>query len=157
MAFFRTNMRPAKFFIVALFVCTTCCSRGVIFKWDRPHIDSLPLPIKSSATCSFRQALAATMDNDQVRYSRGAENEADTVAFSDLDTDTPKMVANLGQSSLRVASRARGVVGLVNTPNAAAGTIEVYMIFTESGVVVRTAQYRLLGTPFATMEMGFCH
>jgi len=156
-------MRPTKLLALALLATITSCSRdGALFRWDRPHVAFERLPIRDSTTCRFRQALIAQMDkagsddHQQVRYYPGNEDEADTVAFADLNTDTPKIVANGGQGPLQVLYRHDRVIGLMN-PLSFHSEIEIFTIFLDSGVVLHSVQHELGRMPSGVMEMGFCN
>jgi hypothetical protein len=71
---------------------------------------------------------AGSDNHQQVRYYGGKEDEADTVAFADLNTDAPKIVANGGQGPLQVLYRHDRVIGLMN-PLSFHSEIEIFTIF----------------------------
>ena len=159
---YTVPMRSA-FLAVALLASTTSCSvDGAFFRWDRPHFAFGHLPIRDSATCRFKQSMLARMDkgssdnHQQVEYYKGKEDEADTVAFADLDTDTPKIVANNGQGPLQLLYRHDRAIGLIN-PLSYHSEIEIFTIFLDSGVILHSVQHEMLGTPSGVMEMGFCN
>jgi hypothetical protein len=96
-----------------------------LFVWNRP-IYPLPmkLPITQSATCRFKKGLAVSFERlktdepnapERVYYSASDENEADTVAFLDLDTNAPKVQSNGGQASLKVLYKDGQMLTLINT------------------------------------------
>jgi hypothetical protein len=90
-----------------------------------------------------------------VKYYKSKEDEADTLVFSDLDTDSPKVVANNGQGPLQLQYRHDRAIGLMN-PLSYHPEIEIFTIFTDSGVVLHSTQHYLLGSSSGVMEMGFC-
>jgi hypothetical protein len=76
--------------------------------WDRP-IAVAHLPIAKSTTCRIKKSLAVSYSKkitneeldppERVYYDAGDEDEADTVAFVDLDTKSPKVQSNGGPPS----------------------------------------------------------
>jgi len=93
---------------------------------------------------------------ERMYYSASDEDEADTVAFVDLDTDSPKVRSNGGQASLKVIYRDEDMLTLVHTAEEPQ-TVETYTIFPNKGVVILSQQKNeaLIG-PFGVMEMGYC-
>jgi len=172
MAFNRRSLQapPLVVFALGAFIMVGCSKPSDdLFVWNRP-ISSLPikLPITQSATCSFKKGLAVgfhkklPLANDangaeQVYYSTSDENEGDTVAFLDLDTNAPKVVSNGGQASLKVLYRDGQMLTLFHSSDPSTGT-EEYTIFLDKGVVILSQQKDapLIG-PFGVIEMGYCN
>lgn len=136
------------------------------FTWDRPRFVLDRLSIGNSATCRFKHSVITQVRNvganghPQVQYASANGDEADTVSFVDLKTDMPKVVSNSGQAQLQVLFRTGSEISLLNRealrPGLGQGT-EIYMIFTDSGVILHTTQHRLLTQPSGVTEMGFCN
>jgi hypothetical protein len=139
-----------------------------LFVWDRPASPLLKLPITQSATCSFKKGIAVSFHRfstepptapERIYYSMSDEDEADKVAFFDLDTDAPKVRSNGGQSSLQVLYRGGRMLTLVHTADVPlSGDTEVYTIFLDKGVVILNQQQdaELIGPLGATL-MGYCN
>ena len=147
-----------------------------LFVWTRPISPLLKLPITQSATCRFKKVVDVTFrkklsswdrifakeyvpddpnEPERVYYSHD-EDEADTVAFLDLDTNAPKVRSNNGQASLQVLYRVEGrMLTLVHTETGA----EVYTIFLDKGVVILSQHEEsvLMGGPSGVLEMGYCN
>ena len=140
-----------------------------IFVWNRPAFTVENRPIAKSATCRFKQSLDSTYykritDEEpnpppRIYYGNTPEDEADTVAFVDLDTDHPSVQSNGGQAPLAVLGSSADQIHVANKKGLAGlNAVEIYTIFRDSGVIIHTKQWRnpLLG-PFATLEMGYCN
>lgn len=137
-----------------------------MFVWHRPIQFPINLPITQSATCRFRKSLAAgftkaATDNkshipEGISYSADDEDEADTVTFMDLDTRSPKVRTNGGQSPLQVLYSDPQMLTLATAYSG--GDVELYTIFRNEGVVIHSAQKAspVIG-PFGLMEMGYCN
>jgi hypothetical protein len=139
-----------------------------LFVWDRPTSPSLRLPITQSATCKFKKGVAVSFHRfntepptapERIYYSMSDEDESDTVAFLDLDTDAPKVQSNSGPASLQVLSRDGQMLTLIHTAALPlSGGTEVYTIFLDKGVVILTQQQNVaLVGPLGTMLMGYCY
>jgi hypothetical protein len=104
---------------------------GGIFAWIRPVSPLIKLPITQSATCRFKKSLNATFqknvsgtfsekyipdpdESERVYYFVYDEDETDTVAFVDLDTNAPKVQSNAGQTSLQVIYRDAETLTLIH-------------------------------------------
>jgi len=170
--------------LVVFALLTTGCSKtatketfqpsapsGDLFAWERPTLPPPKLPITQSATCSFKKGLAVSFERpstwkgppgsvqvpapNRIYYSQSDENEADTVAFLDLDTKRPMVLSNGGQASLSVVYDDGQRLTLLNSQQAGA---EMYTIFRNDAVVIYTQQKESgnLG-PFGVIMMGYCH
>src|SRR5580698_6085821 len=125
-------------------------SNDNLFVWDRPTSPVVKLPITQSATCRFKKGVAVSFHRfstepptapERIYYSMSDEDEADKVAFFDLDTDAPKVRSNGGQSSLQVLYRGGRMLTLVHTADVPlSGDTEVYTIFLDKGVVILNQQ-----------------
>jgi hypothetical protein len=154
-------------------MCLISCSKPPgqrsdnLFVWDRPSVTPNNLPITQSATCRFKNGLAASFDAElsnkepnpprRIYYSQSDEDEANTVSFVDLDTKTPKVQSNGGQGALVVVSDVGGQLTLLNLARAGDGA-ELYTIFRNTGIVIYSQQKNsaFLG-PFGVLEMGYCN
>lgn len=165
-------MKPAVFGVTLAAFAMLGCSKPSedLFVWERPASPLPPkLPITQSATCRFKKGIAVGFHKkfpvgsdpngpERVYYSTSDENEADTVAFLDLDTNAPKVQSNNGQASLQVLYRDARMLTLVHTDPPSLGGPEVYSIFLEKGVVILSQHHDdgFLG-PFGVLEMGYCN
>jgi hypothetical protein len=143
-------------------------SNDNLFVWDRPASPLPNLPITRSATCRFKKGIAVSFHRlstepptapERIFYSADDEDESDTVAFVDLDTDTPKVQSNGGQGLLRVLYKDARMLTLTHTAAAPSpGGTEVYTIFLDKGVVILSQQQDapLIGPLGATL-MGYCN
>ena len=139
-----------------------------LFVWERPFYPISNVPISRSATCSFKQGLAASYETRRINgtgrqepgriyYSTTPENESDTVAFLNLDTKTPLVQSNGGQASLIVVHDDGDQLTLLNLQSPEVG-IELYTLFRKQGIVIYSQQKEsLVLGPFAVLEMGYCH
>src|ERR1700722_3225229 len=89
-------------------------SNDNLFVWDRPTSPVVKLPITQSATCRFKKGVAVSFHRfstepptapERIYYSMSDEDESDTVAFFDLDTNSPKVQSIGGQAPLQVLYR----------------------------------------------------
>ena len=139
-----------------------------MFVWDRPKSPLLKLPITQSATCKFKKGFAVSFHKfntepptapERIYYSMSDEDESDTVAFLDLDTDAPKVQSNGGQASLQVRSRDGKMLTLIHTAALPlSGGTEVYTIFLDKGVVILSQQQNAAFVgPLGTVLMGYCY
>lgn len=174
-----------KFIGLAILLFLAGCSRPVsrqasssstqaaqnddLFEWSRPIRFPINLPIAQSATCSFKKSVgvafhAADPSNPDdansrlfkgISYSVSDEDEADTVAFIDLDTRTPKVRSNNGQATLRVLYNDEYTVTVAHTVGS---TTEMYTVFRRQGVVIYSQHQNaeVIG-PFGVIEMGYCN
>jgi hypothetical protein len=142
-------------------------SSGDLFVWDRPTTPRPPkLPITQSASCRFKKTFAVGFyefpgDPNRPRrvyYSASDGDEADTVAFLDLDTNAPKVRSNGGQESLKVLYKGVRTLTLIHAAEDPFETTEVYTIFLDKGVVILSQQgdAAMLG-PYGEIEMGYCN
>ena len=147
---------------------------GGIFAWNRPASPLIKLPITQSATCKFKKSLNATFrknvsstfaekyipddpdESERVYYFVYDEDETDTVAFVDLDTNAPKVQSNAGQTSLQVIYRDAGMLTLIHAEPS--DTI-VYTIFLNKGVVTLSQHKNsgIIGGPYGVLAMGYCN
>ena len=147
---------------------------GDLFVWNPPQ-DTLTSPstnITNSATCRFAKSFntffmkkitnSELNPPERVYYDFGEDNQTDTVTFSDLNTDHPKVVTNTGQSDLTVLNNNSDTITLIdltgiNDPIGHA--FSVYKLFKKKGVLVYTGatdSFFTLG-PTGTLEMGYCN
>jgi hypothetical protein len=160
---------------------SSASSADNLFVWNRPPSPLLKLPITQSATCRFKKVLDVSFrkkfsgwdrmlarlgqgklipddpnEPERVYYSAHDEDEADTVAFLDLDTNAPKVQSNNGQAALQVLYRDPQMLTLIHTE---AGDTEVYTIFLDKGVVTLSQHENsvIMGGPFGVLEMGYCN
>ena len=162
-----------KLFGTAIFVALVWCSQPAqagkndyLFVWRRPIQFPVNLPITQSATCRFRESLAAgfqkaTTDGkshppEGISYSADDEDEADTVTFINLDTHSPTVRTNGGQSPLTVLYSDPQMLTLASAYSG--GDVETYTVFRNDGVVIHSTQKAspFIG-PFGLMEMGYCN
>jgi len=141
---------------------------GTLFVWDRPASPVPSLPITRSATCKFKKGVAVSFHRlsgeppsapERIYYSADDEDQSDTVAFVDLDTDAPKVQSNGGQGSLEVLYKDARVLTMIHTaPAPQPGGTEVYTIFLDKGVVILSQQQDTPGIgPLGTELMGYCN
>jgi hypothetical protein len=115
MRLYAALILPYSFAALAMASCSRPASDD-FFVWNRPRYPFSNLPIVKSATCSFKKEVSVGFRNrsplsgepkesERVYYSASDEDESDTVAFVDLDTNGPKVQSNNGQGSLRVEYR----------------------------------------------------
>jgi hypothetical protein len=140
-----------------------------LFVWNRPASPAANLPIGQTATCRFKKGLAASFQKvstkeepngpERVYYMASDENEADTVAFLDLDTNTPKVQSNGGQAPLKVLYKDGKMLTLIHTAQRPlSGGTEVYTIFRDKGIVIMSQQQDALDIgPLGVIEMGYCN
>src|SRR5689334_23306643 len=106
---------------------------GYLFTWAKPAAIPLNLPIRQSATCSFKKSLAVGFRKDDgdknnklpvgISYVAGDESEADTVAFVDLDTQSPKLRSNNGQATVAVLHSDAEAITVIHSASRA---VEMY-------------------------------
>lgn len=146
----------------------TIGSSDNLFVWDRPTSASLKLPITQSATCRFKKGVAVSFHRfntepptapERIFYSMSDEDESDTVAFLDLDTNAPKVQSNGGPASLQVLYRGGQILTLIHTAAAPEpGDTEVYTIFLDRGVVILSQQQDAPQVgPLGSTLMGYCN
>ena len=143
-------------------------SNNNLFVWDRPASPLPKLPITNSATCSFKKGVAVSFHRfnteppsapERIFYSLSDEDESDTVAFLDLDTNAPKVQSNGGQALLQVLYRGGQMLTLIHAAaGPAIGDTEVYTIFLDKGVVILSQQQDAQPVgPLGTTLMGYCN
>jgi hypothetical protein len=139
-----------------------------LFVWDRPASPLPKLPITNSATCSFKKGVAVSFHRfntepptapERIFYSLSDEDEADTVAFLNLDTDAPQVRSNGGLASLQVLYRGGQMLTLIHrAAGPTIGDTEVYTIFLDKGVVILSQQQDAPQVgPLGTTLMGYCN
>lgn len=130
------------------------------------------LPITQSATCSFDRLNNVTYEyrsniNDvgreadpgevaSIYYTSSIETQPNVVSFIDLDTDVPKMIANMGQDDLVKIYEDDDTIHLVEKGPISGGTLVIYTIFKKEGLAIWTKQYDFIGVPLGYMGMGYC-
>lgn len=166
-------------FILSAALTLACSGRSVknpptsvtlsdnLFAWDRPVLIPSSLPITKSATCRFKEGLAASFQKiptpqnqdppERIYYSESKEDEANTVSFVDLDSRTPKVQSNGGQATVIVVNDSEESITMLNHPGETRAT-ELYTVFKKKGVVIYSQQKSsdFVG-PFGILEMGYCN
>jgi hypothetical protein len=151
-------------------------SNQFIAAYDRPDsvLSGINLPITKSATCSFNRLQSAYFEfkdnkNDnagrapssanemaKIYFETSIESKPNISAFIDLDTDNPKMTANMGQAEMVKIIDNEDSVVLVEKDTLSSGVLIAYTIFKKEGVGVWTKQYKLIGVPLVYSSMGYC-
>jgi len=169
----RYGSLVGKLFGAAIVVALVWCSHPAqagkndyLFVWRRPVQFPISLPITLSATCRFKKSLAAGFQKpgtddkseipDGISYSADDEDEANRVTFMDLDTRSPKVRTNGGQSPLTVLYSDSQMLTLASAYSGS--DVEMYSVFRNEGIVIHSTQKTstFIG-PFGLMEMGYCN
>ncbi len=77
-----------------------------------------------------------------------------TVVFAEIDSDSPKLKGNVGESTLTVLRRNSNTVWLAEAPPL--GGVNVWTIFFDTHIAIYSKQYPIWGKPFGMMSMGRC-
>lgn len=143
-----------------------------IFAWTRPNFPlGNHLPLGQSATCRFKHSMLAMHFQDRatndaearIHYSSDSEDEADTISFTNLDTDSPTVQSSGGQGKLLVAAASAELWVLINRTGLngpgylGEPAAEVYTLFKKAGVVVHHGAHMGLAGPAGSLEMGYCN
>lgn len=142
------------------------------YEREKSSIEPL-IPITKSVTCSFNRingvsfevrekenevGHASYSENEKAKiyYDSSVESQPNTVSFVDLDTENPKMVANIGQDELIKIYDDEEIIHMMEKSPFNLGTVNLYTIYKKEGVAIWTKQYSLLGVPIGYMAMGYC-
>lgn len=109
---------------------------------------------ESILTCKFKEISTFYYNKDKIEAELDREKNADPVIFAGLDTETPVMKGNMGETSLSVLMRDSETIWLVEAPPL--GGANVWTIFKKQKIAIQAKQYSMFGKPFGLMSMGKC-
>ncbi len=108
----------------------------------------------SILTCKFEDISTFYYDNGKVKAELDKEKNANQVIFAGLDTETPVMKGNMGETPLGILKKDSDVIWLAEMTDL--GSINVWTIFKKQKIVIQAKQYSMFGKPFGLMAMGKC-
>jgi len=76
------------------------------------------------------------------------------VIFAGLDSASPKLKGNMGESSLEVIRRESDGIWLAEKP--LLGGVNIWTVFFSTRIAILSKQYTIGGKPFGMMSMGHC-
>ncbi len=104
----------------------------------------------SVITCTFGEFAYFSVKDGKLKVEPDKENWSIVIAA--LDTDTPKMKGNMGESPLLILGRYSDIIYLAErTP---LGNMIYITIFTKQGIVTFSKQYIIAGQIMAYMCIG---
>jgi hypothetical protein len=116
---------------------------GPAFAWD------------AMLTCQMEEETGFTIEKGRTKHHWN-RYDPDEIVFAGLDSTTPTMKGNAGESRLTVVRREAATVWLMEQPPL--GGVNVYTIFRDSKRVIGTKQYHaaILDVVFALSSIGQC-
>lgn len=109
---------------------------------------------QSILICTF--SYVSTFDpkgqNDVV--AKVHKQEPWSVIFAGLDSGSPKIRGNMGESPLKVIRSDPSTLWLAEEPPL--GGVNLWTIFLDTRTAILSKQYPIFGTPFGMMAMGRC-
>lgn len=151
---------------------------GDLFVWEpsKDIKDLMTSPSKNitdSATCSFKKSFNTFFQQkitnselnppERIYYDIGDDNEADTLTFTDLTTDHPKVTINSGTQGLTILNDNTDTITMINLNginDPITHVFSTYKIFKKKGLLIYTDSadsYTLIGPTGGALEMGYCH
>ena len=94
-------------------------------------------------------------ENRKVHYSISEDKEPTLVTFSGLSTKNPKIKGNLGEGPLAKIKEDDETYVLLEQNTS--GDIFTYTIFKEEKIATWYKAYKMIGTPFGMLSMGYCY
>lgn len=82
------------------------------------------------------------------------KKESWSVIFAGLDSGSPKMRGNMGETPLRIIRSNPSTLWLAEEPPL--GGVNLWTIFLDTRIAILSKQYLLIGRPFGMMSMGHC-
>ncbi len=80
---------------------------------------------------------------------------SETIILAGLDSSSPVLRANLGESKLEILRRTKEVIWLVEKPPL--GGVNIYALFLKSRTVIESKQQLFLGNePYGSLAIGEC-
>lgn len=109
--------------------------------------------------CEFKSETTLTFEVDTLTGKRQPVYEVVTetpmqIAYTGLQSKTPKMKGNFGEGSLDVVKRTRDEIELVE--QTAIGNLVMHSVFLTEKAAVITKQYRLGTAPYSMLQGGRC-
>ncbi len=96
---------------------------------------------------------SGTIGEPIVLESGGLNSE--TIILAGLDSSSPVLRANLGESKLEILRRTKEVIWLVEKPPL--GGVNIYALFLKSRTVIESKQQLFLGNePYGSLAIGEC-
>lgn len=125
----------------------------------------VPACAQSVLVCTFEKTATVKRESSGKFSIEGGTDEAivlepgglgsETILLAGLDSGSPVLRGNLGESKLEVLRRIKDVIWLVEMPPL--GGVNIYTLFLESRTVVESKQMLLLGIePYGSMAIGKC-
>jgi hypothetical protein len=106
-------------------------------------------------TCSMDEETGFTIQNGRTEHHRD-RYKPNEIIFAGLDSPTPTMKGNAGESRLTVARREAATVWLMEHP--LLGGVNIYTLFRDTKRVIGTKQYHAetVNVTFALTSIGRC-
>lgn len=113
---------------------------------SEPYSDSMVCMLKISAVTNFEEG--------KMKGNLNIDDEATRIVFTDIDSDVPSMIGNLGDKSPLIKITNGSTVYLIE--KTASGNINVFTLFRGKNIITMSKQYDLFGMPFGLMMIGDC-
>lgn len=147
--------------LLAILFLAACAPKDSFeFSYERSEGILPPLPIEDSTTCTFNFIHNVDYDEeaDKLNFSFSQQKNLISIAFIDLNTESPKSKGNNGQSELIKLRDDETSFLLAEATPLSNGTTIIYEIFKDENVATWTKSYKFPfgGPPLGMISIGFC-
>ena len=105
-------------------------------------------------TCKFEELSSFYYDDGKLNGELNKEQNPNPVIFAGLDTKSPVMKGNMGETPLTILMQNSDAIWLAEAPPL--GGLNLWTIFKKQKIAIQSKQYSMLGKPFGLMSMGWC-
>jgi len=112
--------------------------------------DSYPI----NAMCTLKTSATATFKDQMLKMSAGIDENPISLTFTDLNTDAPYMIGNMGDKTSLTKFDSGNLIYLIETTSF--GKMNIFTFFRDKNIMIMSKQYDLFDLPIGVLMMGDC-